>query len=245
MRIGVPKETADGERRVALVPDVVRRLSGAGHEVVIEAGAGAGAGVPDGDFTEAGASVGDPWGADVIARVAPGPPGQLTQRARADRLPRPAQRRRERVGDRAHRRHGLRDGGDPAHLARAVDGRAVLAGDGRGLPGGADRRPGDAALPADADDGRGHDPARPGARAGRRGRRAAGDRHRAAPRRGGHRLRRALGGQGADRVAGSEVLRGRRAGRRRGLRRLRPRADARGAGDAAQGAHRADGRAPT
>jgi len=77
MRIGVPKETADGERRVALVPDVVRRLSGAGHIVVIEAGAGAGAGVPDGDFTEAGASVGDPWGADVIARVAPGPPGQL------------------------------------------------------------------------------------------------------------------------------------------------------------------------
>ena len=74
MRIGVPKETADGERRVALVPDVVRRLSGAGHEVVIEAGAGAGAGVPDGDFTEAGASVGDPWGADVIARVAPGRP---------------------------------------------------------------------------------------------------------------------------------------------------------------------------
>ena len=59
------------------MPDVVRRLSRAGHEVVIEASAGAGAGVPDGDFTEAGASVGDPWGADVIARVAPGPPGQL------------------------------------------------------------------------------------------------------------------------------------------------------------------------
>jgi H+-translocating NAD(P) transhydrogenase subunit alpha len=77
MRIGVPKETAEGERRVALVPDVVRRLSGAGHEVVIEAGAGAGAGVPDADYTEAGGSVGDPWAADVIARVAPGPPAGL------------------------------------------------------------------------------------------------------------------------------------------------------------------------
>ena len=44
MRIGVPKETAAGERRVALVPDVVRRLAAAGHEVVIEPGAGAGAG---------------------------------------------------------------------------------------------------------------------------------------------------------------------------------------------------------
>ena len=55
MKIGVPKETAADERRVALVPDVVRRLTGAGHEVVIEPGAGAGAGVPDGDYTEAGA----------------------------------------------------------------------------------------------------------------------------------------------------------------------------------------------
>jgi len=72
MRIGVPKETAAGERRVALVPDVVRRLTGAGHEVVIESGAGDAAGIPDDDFTGAGAQIGDPWGAEVIARVAPG-----------------------------------------------------------------------------------------------------------------------------------------------------------------------------
>jgi NAD(P) transhydrogenase subunit alpha len=72
MRIGVPKETAAGERRVALVPEVVRRLAGAGHEVVIESGAGDAAGIPDDDFTGAGAQIGDPWGAEVIARVAPG-----------------------------------------------------------------------------------------------------------------------------------------------------------------------------
>jgi H+-translocating NAD(P) transhydrogenase subunit alpha len=77
MRIGVPKETAAGERRVALVPDVVRRLSNTGHEVVVEPGAGVAAGLPDEDFTDAGAEVGDPWRADVVARVAPSDPGGL------------------------------------------------------------------------------------------------------------------------------------------------------------------------
>jgi H+-translocating NAD(P) transhydrogenase subunit beta len=38
VRIGVPTETAPGERRVALVPEVVRKLSGGGHAVVVEAG---------------------------------------------------------------------------------------------------------------------------------------------------------------------------------------------------------------
>jgi len=73
----VPKETAEGERRVALVPDVVRRLEQAGHEVVIEAGAGDAAGIPDDEFTSAGTQIGDPWGAQVIARVAPGPAPSL------------------------------------------------------------------------------------------------------------------------------------------------------------------------
>jgi H+-translocating NAD(P) transhydrogenase subunit alpha len=77
MRIGVPKESASGERRVALVPDVVRRLKSGGHEVVIEPGAGEPAGYPDDEFTDAGAELGDPWGAQVIARVAPSEPGGL------------------------------------------------------------------------------------------------------------------------------------------------------------------------
>jgi NAD(P) transhydrogenase subunit alpha len=74
MRIGVPKETAAGERRVALVPDVVSRLKRAGHDVVIEPGAGAQAALPDEAFAEAGAELGDPWSAEVIARVAPREP---------------------------------------------------------------------------------------------------------------------------------------------------------------------------
>ncbi len=80
MRIGVPKETAEGERRVALVPDVVRRLAGAEHTVVVEPGAGVEAGLPDEDFTNAGAEIGDPWTAEVIARVATRDPGNLDGR---------------------------------------------------------------------------------------------------------------------------------------------------------------------
>jgi H+-translocating NAD(P) transhydrogenase subunit alpha len=70
MRIGVPQETADGERRVGVVPDVVRRLAKAGHTVVVEPGAGVAAGAPDDHYTDAGAELGDPWGAEVVAKVA-------------------------------------------------------------------------------------------------------------------------------------------------------------------------------
>jgi H+-translocating NAD(P) transhydrogenase subunit alpha len=69
MQLGVPKETAEGERRVALVPEVVKRLSGKGIDVVVEAGAGEGALIPDQLFEEAGATIGDPWGADVVVKV--------------------------------------------------------------------------------------------------------------------------------------------------------------------------------
>jgi NAD(P) transhydrogenase subunit alpha len=70
VRIGVPSETAAGERRVALVPDVVRRLRAAEHEVVVEPGAGARAGATDEAYEQAGATLGDPWGAEVVVKVA-------------------------------------------------------------------------------------------------------------------------------------------------------------------------------
>ncbi len=70
MVVGVPKETAPGERRAALVPEVVKRLKGKGLDVVVEAGAGQGALIPDALFVEAGASIGDPWDADVVLKVA-------------------------------------------------------------------------------------------------------------------------------------------------------------------------------
>ena len=69
MRLGIPKEISAGERRVALVPETVARL-GEGVEVNVEAGAGDAAGFPDGAYTDAGAQIGDPWNADVVAKVA-------------------------------------------------------------------------------------------------------------------------------------------------------------------------------
>lgn len=69
MKVGVPKETAAHERRVALVPDVVGRLVKAGHSVVVNAGAGVEAGFPDDAYTAVGAGLGDAWSADVVCKV--------------------------------------------------------------------------------------------------------------------------------------------------------------------------------
>jgi H+-translocating NAD(P) transhydrogenase subunit alpha len=73
MRVGVPRESREGERRVALIPDVVRSLTGDEIEVAVESGAGVAAGHPDSEYSDAGASVGsgeDAWGADVVVKVA-------------------------------------------------------------------------------------------------------------------------------------------------------------------------------
>src|SRR5688500_4390508 len=69
MRIGVPKETAAGERRVALVPELVAKLTASGIAVVVEPDAGEAASFTDEAFREAGAELGDPWRADVVAKV--------------------------------------------------------------------------------------------------------------------------------------------------------------------------------
>ena len=73
MRIAVPNETRANERRVALVPEVVRMLAAKGHEIQVEAGAGAGARIPDTLFEQAGASVSAGQSvledADVLVRV--------------------------------------------------------------------------------------------------------------------------------------------------------------------------------
>ncbi len=74
MRIGVPKETAEGERRVALVPEVVGKLTGQEHELVVQRGAGEGALIPDQAFEDAGAQLVDDaaaaLGADLVVKVA-------------------------------------------------------------------------------------------------------------------------------------------------------------------------------
>jgi NAD(P) transhydrogenase subunit alpha len=77
MKVSVPKESAPGERRVALVPEVVQRLSKDGVEVVVESGAGEAASHPDDAYKEAGAAVGDGWSGQVVAKVAPPSQGEV------------------------------------------------------------------------------------------------------------------------------------------------------------------------
>jgi NAD(P) transhydrogenase subunit alpha len=78
MRIGVPKETAAGEHRVALVPEVVSKLQAKGLEVLLQSGAGDGALLSDEQFTAAGAQIandaGEVWKCDVVLTIAPPDP---------------------------------------------------------------------------------------------------------------------------------------------------------------------------
>jgi len=73
MKVATVKETAPYERRVALVPEVVGKLTGAGHEVLVQTGAGDGASIPDADYAAAGAKVVTEAAlyadADVVLRV--------------------------------------------------------------------------------------------------------------------------------------------------------------------------------
>jgi alanine dehydrogenase len=74
MRVGVPAEVTSGEFRVAITPAGVLELTRAGHQVLIQAGAGTGSSLPDEDFAAAGASVlhsaDDVWGeAELVLKV--------------------------------------------------------------------------------------------------------------------------------------------------------------------------------
>jgi alanine dehydrogenase len=72
VRIGVPRETKDGERRVGLTPEGVSSLTRAGHEVRVEHGAGAAVGFADDAYANAGATLGDAaatWQCECIVKV--------------------------------------------------------------------------------------------------------------------------------------------------------------------------------
>ena len=85
MRVAVPKETAAGERRVALVPETVSKLSAGGFEVRVARGAGLAAGFLDEDYAEAGAELVEPGalhtGADAVVRVAKPSPEEISAMA--------------------------------------------------------------------------------------------------------------------------------------------------------------------
>ena len=71
MVVGVPRETAVGERRVALVPETAKRLAAGGVEIAIERGAGEAASFLDAAYAEAGARTADDVfaEADVVCKV--------------------------------------------------------------------------------------------------------------------------------------------------------------------------------
>jgi H+-translocating NAD(P) transhydrogenase subunit alpha len=78
MRIGVPKETAAGEHRVALVPEVVSKLKAKGLDVAVQGDAGADAMLTDAAFEAAGAQIAkdaaEVWHSDVVVTIAPPDP---------------------------------------------------------------------------------------------------------------------------------------------------------------------------
>jgi H+-translocating NAD(P) transhydrogenase subunit alpha len=80
MRVAVPRETAPGERRVALVPETVAKLRDVGFDVRVEQDAGAAAGFPDDAYSEVGAELADAAAipdAAAILRVAPPSPDEV------------------------------------------------------------------------------------------------------------------------------------------------------------------------
>ncbi len=92
MKIGIPKEVAAGERRVAATPETIQSLRKLGFEVIVEAGAGEGARFTDDAYVAAGATVvADPsalWsGTDLLVKVRPPEPHPTLNCHEADLLP--------------------------------------------------------------------------------------------------------------------------------------------------------------
>ncbi|MGE2691918.1 Re/Si-specific NAD(P)(+) transhydrogenase subunit alpha [Mycolicibacterium pulveris] len=69
MLIGIPRESHEGETRVAATPQTVGQLLKLGYSVVVESGAGGASSFADSAYVEAGASIGDPWSADIVLKV--------------------------------------------------------------------------------------------------------------------------------------------------------------------------------
>ncbi|RAJ69110.1 NAD(P) transhydrogenase alpha subunit [Streptomyces sp. Amel2xB2] len=68
-QVGVVAESRAGETRVAATPDSIRKILKLGYETVVESGAGAASGFSDEQYTEAGATIGDAWQADVVLKI--------------------------------------------------------------------------------------------------------------------------------------------------------------------------------
>jgi NAD(P) transhydrogenase subunit alpha len=135
VKVGIPKEIHAGERRVAGTPHTVQQLVKMGMSVMVEAGAGVGASLPDALYTAEGAELVDAttlWAeADLVLKVRPPTPDEARQLKRGGHLISffwPAQNKAliDILAERSAtvHRHGLH----PAHQPGAEDGRAQLDG---------------------------------------------------------------------------------------------------------------------
>src|SRR6476661_6476459 len=218
MRVGIPRETTQGERRVALVPETIGKLAAAGFELVVESGAGDAASFPDDAYSEAGATLGDPWEADGVVKVRKPSPDER-ERLHSGQLliaflePLSDQAGVEALAGRGVTAFALES------VPRITRAQAMDALSSQATVGGYK-----AALLPDAHHRRRHGAAREGARDRRRSCGAAGDRHGPQARRGDHRFRRPSRRARADREPWRELAGPRRDGRR-GRGRLRARAD--------------------
>lgn len=83
MRIAIPAETRAGETRVAATPETVKKMLAAGHQVVVQQGAGSGASIPDAEFQAAGATLASAAElyaqAEIILKVKAPAEGELAQ----------------------------------------------------------------------------------------------------------------------------------------------------------------------
>ena len=146
MRVGVPKETAPGERGSALVPDASARLEGS--TIVVERGAGDGRRLSGRRLRRGGRRArrrrlrrASMPSSRSPARPRPRPTASTSGQLLVAFLQPLTDPKADRRGLRERRRPRVRDGVDPAHDPRTGDGRALVAGDGLRLQGGAARAP--------------------------------------------------------------------------------------------------------
>ena len=166
MKIGVPKETAQGERRVALVPDVVASLAGKGRRGRRRVRRRRGRRpsrlrVHRGRRRRSATTPGAPTSSLKVAAPTAEEIGRLQQGQVLIGHLAPLTSAETNQGARRRGRHQLRDGGDPADHPRPGDGRALLAGQPRRLRGDAARRPRGRPLLPDDDHRRRHGRRRP------------------------------------------------------------------------------------
>ena len=142
MKIGAPKETFDGEKRVAMTPQSAAALKKLGYDCLIEAGAGVAARFSDAAYAEAGVEV-VPSGRRALGRgrhrrqgAGPHAGGDRADAVRADRgeLRLSGAEPRASGEPEGQGRHGARHGHGAAHQPGAEDGRALVDGQHRRLP---------------------------------------------------------------------------------------------------------------